>query len=174
MPFLNVSFIRDDEKINPTVFRKDTYNDLYLHWDSFSPISWKRGTLKSLISRAYMICSNQSLVEKELKHLKNAFHKKNGYPLWMINQVIETVKETINIETISANQLGTLEADNDKLNSLILPYAGPKGTNIIQSMNNNIKRILPNNLRTRITYTGRKFGSKFQIKDLTKNHMNMI
>ena len=116
-----------------------------------------------------MICSNQSLVEKELKHLKNTFHKKIGYPLWMINQVMERVKETINIEIISTNQLGTLEANNDKLNSLILPYGGPKGTNIIKSMNNNIKRILPNNVKTRITYNGRKLGSKFQIKDLTKN-----
>ena len=61
---------------NTTFFRKDTQNDVYLNWESFSPISWKRGTLKSLISRAYMLCSNQSLLEKELEHLKNAFHKK--------------------------------------------------------------------------------------------------
>ena len=27
-----------------------------------------------------MICSDQSLVEKELEHLKNTFHKKNGCP----------------------------------------------------------------------------------------------
>ena len=47
LPFLDVLSIRDDEKINSTVFRKDTYNDLYLHWNSFSPISWKRRTLKS-------------------------------------------------------------------------------------------------------------------------------
>ena len=167
-PVLDVLFIMDDEKINTTVFRKDPSNDLYLHWDSFSPISWKQGTLKSLISRAYMICSNQGLLEKELKHLKSTFHKKNLYPLWMINQVMETVKETINTETISTNQLGTLEANNDKLPSLILPYAGPKGKNI-KSMNNNIQRILPNNVKTRITYTGRKLGTKFQIKDLTEN-----
>ena len=58
----------------------------------------------------------------------------------MVNpsQVMETVKETINTETISTNQLGTLEANNDKLHSLILPNAGPKGKNIINSMNNNI------------------------------------
>ena len=37
-------------------------------------------------------------------------------------------------------------------------------------MNNNIQRILPNNVKTRITYTGRKLGTKYQIKDLTKNH----
>ena len=51
LPFLNILFIRDHEKVNTIVFRKDARNDLYLHWESFSPISWKRGTLKSLISR---------------------------------------------------------------------------------------------------------------------------
>ena len=116
-----------------------------------------------------MICSNQSLLEKELKYLKNTFHKKNDYPLWMINQAMETLKETINTETISTNQFGTLEANNDKLHSLILPYAGLKGKNIIKSMNNNMQRILLNNVKTRITYTDRKLGSKFQIKDRTKN-----
>ena len=62
-----------------------------------------------------MICSNQSLLEKELKYLKNAFRKKNGYPLWMINQVMETVKETTIVGNISTNQLDILEANNDKL-----------------------------------------------------------
>ena len=57
----------------------------------------------------------------------------------MINQVMETVKETTNIENISTKQLDILEANNDKLHPLILPYAGPKGNNIIKSMNNNIQ-----------------------------------
>ena len=100
-----------------------------------------------------------------------------SYPLWMINQVMETVKETINTETISPNQLGTIEANNDKfqslsfqmINSLILPYAGAKSKNMIKAMNNNIQRILPNNVKTRTTYTDRKLGTKFKIKDLTKN-----
>ena len=74
LPFLDVLFIRDGEKLNTTVYRKDTHNDLYLHWNSFTPISWKRGTLKSLISRAYMVCSNETLLAKELKHLEYVFH----------------------------------------------------------------------------------------------------
>ena len=50
-----------------------------------------------------------------------------------------------------------------------LNQCGLKGKNIIKSINNNIQRILPNNVKTRITYTGRKLGTKIQIKDLTKN-----
>ena len=79
------------------------------------------------------------------------------------------MKETIKTETFLTNQLSILEANNDKLHSLVLPYAGPKSKNIIKSMNNNIQRILTNNMKTRTTYTGRKRGTKFQIKDPTKN-----
>ena len=62
-----------------------------------------------------------------------------------------------------------LEANNDKLHSLILPHVCPKGNAFIKSMNNDIQRILPSNVKTRIIYTVRKLGTKFQIKDLTKN-----
>ena len=33
LSFLEVLFIRNFEKLNTTTFRKDTHNDLYLHWD---------------------------------------------------------------------------------------------------------------------------------------------
>ena len=36
-------------------------------------------------------------------------------------------------------------------------------------MNNNIQRILPNNGKTRITYTCIKLGTNIQIKGLIKN-----
>ena len=36
-------------------------------------------------------------------------------------------------------------------------------------MNYNIQRFLPSNMKTRTTYSGRELGTKFQIKDLTKN-----
>ena len=53
--------------------------------------------------------------------------------------------------------------------SLILPYAGPKGNSIIKAMNNSLKRILPDNVKTRVTYTGQKLSTKLQIKDKTKD-----
>ena len=54
-----------------------------------------------------------------------------------------------------------LEANNDKLHSLILPHVCRKGNAFIKSMNNDIQRILPRNVKTRITYTVRKLGTKF-------------
>ena len=51
----------------------------------------------------------------------------------------------------------------------MLPCAGPQVNNIIKYLNNNIGQILPNNVKTRIAYTGKNFDTKFQIKDLSKN-----
>ena len=35
-------------------------------------------------------------------------------------------------------------------------------------MNSSLKRFLPDNVKTRVTYTNQKLGTKFQIKDETK------
>ena len=153
LPFLDVVCIRDGEKLNSTVYRKDTYNYLYLQWDSFTPISWKRGTLKSLISRAYFVCSSETLLEKEPKHLKHVFHKINGYLWWVIDQ---SFQENVNKSKSSEYYPDTSEQPVEKIYSLILPYAGPKGNTIMKTMDNSLKRILPSNVKTRVPYTGQK------------------
>ena len=48
LPFLNVLLMQNDEDVTTTVYRKEISSNVYLHWDSFTPISWKRGTLKTL------------------------------------------------------------------------------------------------------------------------------
>ena len=96
LPLLDVLFITDGEKLNTNVYRKEAHNDQYLHWNSFTPISSEGGPLKSWISRTFMICSNETLLEKELKHLKHVFHKTNGYSWWGIDQVSPSIQGEIN------------------------------------------------------------------------------
>ena len=36
----------------------NTLKKICLHWNSFAPETWKRGTLRSIINKAYDICSN--------------------------------------------------------------------------------------------------------------------
>ena len=52
-----------------------------------------------------------------------------------------------------------------RVHSLLLPFAGSKGTTVIKNMNKTLKNLLPNNIKTRITYTGQKLNSRFQIRD---------
>ena len=40
---------------------------IYLNWNAFAPAIWKRGTLKTLIERPYMVCSTDQRLERERK-----------------------------------------------------------------------------------------------------------
>ena len=61
---------RTEKKIYTTVYRKATNNDVYLDWNAFAPISWKRGTLKRLIELAYLIFSTDELRNFKTERLK--------------------------------------------------------------------------------------------------------
>ena len=65
LPFLDMLLIRNYNDISTTVYRKESNSDVYLDCDSFTPSSWKRGTLQTLVETAYLICSTQSLLEKK-------------------------------------------------------------------------------------------------------------
>ena len=93
LPFLDALFIRNGTHLDTTVYRQDNHNDLYLHWDAFTPARWKCGTLRTLVNRAYLVCSNKELLHKELAYLKSVFLKKNGYPLSTVKQLIKEIEE---------------------------------------------------------------------------------
>ena len=65
---------------------------MYLHSQSSSPSTWNRGTLETLVSRAFKVCSNDQHLQNEIKQLKKVFRDINGYPNWIIEQTIEKVK----------------------------------------------------------------------------------
>ena len=58
-----------------------------------------------------------------------------------------------------------------KVHSLLLPFAGSKGTTILKNLNKTLKNVLRSNVKTRITYAGQKLNSRFQVKDkINKKH----
>ena len=77
--FLDVLVIRKNNDIETTVYRKPTNNNIYLNWNLFSPKSWKRGTLRTVNKRAYVICSTTDLLRKELDHILFVFRKYNNF-----------------------------------------------------------------------------------------------
>ena len=62
------------------------------------------------------------------------------------------------------NESVTLE----KQTLLVLPYQGKKGDHILKSFKKGMRKILLNNVKPRIAFTGRKVGTSFQIKDKTE------
>ena len=90
------------------------------------------------------------------------------YSWWVIDQVSTSiqVQEDINKSKSSEYYPDTSEQLVEKMHSLILPYAGP----FIKTMSNSLKHFLLDIVKTRVTYVGQKLGTKFQIKDKTKDH----
>ena len=124
---------RSGNQLTTTVYRKKTNNDIYLNWHAFAPASWKRGTLRTLVQRAYLVCSTEEYLKDELMHLKNVFHKKNNYPIYVINQVFKQVKEEYrkqNISNIENNEVNpvliSVNAD-EKHHQITIPYQDDKG-----------------------------------------------
>ena len=113
LPFLDVLLFRKGKKIYTTVYRKATNKDVYLNWDTFAPISWKRSTLKTLIERAYLICSAEELQNRELEQIENVFYENNSYPKYVIKQVLQKISEQHNNETNGAdNSNNNIDGDN--------------------------------------------------------------
>ena len=73
IPFLHTTVKPEaDGTLSITVYRKPTYTDQYLQWDSHHHPSAKFSVIHTLSHRAQTVCSNPELLHKEKAHLRNA------------------------------------------------------------------------------------------------------
>ena len=141
--FLDVLIMKKNNTIETTVYRKQTHNGVYLHWESFTPEVWKCGTLKTLLFRVHRICTNKELLEKEVKHLKHVFITINGFPPWVVSKVISRVEKDIFTTQINQSIVNP-ELSNVKQLRLILPYKGKKGEYTLRNVKGHITSLFQN------------------------------
>ena len=130
---------------------------------TLAPRTGKRGTLPTNLIRPDKICSTKELLQNELKQIEEEFIKINGYPKQVFHQVNEECKFLRNSDCYN-----NVTANNENISAthrLILPYKGEQGHKIISSLNNYVKRLLPQNHTSQHAYKSRKLGSGFEIKD---------
>ena len=159
--FLDVLLIRNNSLISTKVYRKNTNTDIYINWKSFALNNWKWGTLKTLVTRAFDICSTDEYLKQELEHILNVFHHRNICLLWVINKVIDNAEK---IPSVNEND----SSKNETIHRLMLPYQGDKGSNLLKLMKRYVNKLLPEHTKLEITFTGKKLNSCFSIKDKTK------
>ena len=78
LPFLDVLIDRSNG-FSTSVCRKPSFTGLFTNFDSFIPISYKRGLVYTLVNRYFKICSSYHLFHSELLNLKKLLLN-NGYP----------------------------------------------------------------------------------------------
>ena len=68
-------------KLETSVFRKAT-NTICIS------AGWNKGTLRNLIQRLILICSNQKLLKDKLDYPRDVFIETNVYPPYLANSII--------------------------------------------------------------------------------------
>jgi len=90
------------------------------------------------------VCSNQDLLKNELHHLKTVFRDINGYPTWLIKQVIEQVKQKqLELTSLPGPTTQSQSQQNEITLPIVLPYAGQKGTQLVNCLKRLITRNIP-------------------------------
>ena len=154
---MDILISRKRNDITTTVYRKSTCNDVYLNWNAFAPATWKRGTLKAFIERAYVICSTDQLLERELKYLEKVFHEKNNYPKYIVKQILDKAfeqKSRENATNTTLDEQNETEHPSEKKHMLVLPYQGEKGDFIIKSMKKRFRNLFPQCIVLKVVFTG--------------------
>ena len=79
MAFLDVRVNRlSDGSVSTSVYRKPSWSGLYTNFYSFVPVVYKINLVRSLVSRAFRICTADNL-DQEMKKV-HCFGEFNGYP----------------------------------------------------------------------------------------------
>ena len=78
LPFLDVTITKSCNSFNTSVYRKPSNSNLTISYFSFCSFNFKLNSIKSLLSRAYGICSNYDLLNREFEYIKQLFHM-NGF-----------------------------------------------------------------------------------------------
>ena len=61
--------------------------------------------------------------------------KKNGYPLWTIKQLMKEIeKSQTQKEVTQISMTEQVNPQEQRVNSLLLPFAGSKGTSIVKNL----------------------------------------
>ena len=65
----------NNNKLETGVYRKPTSSDICINWNAHTTTQFKIGTLRNLIKRAKLICSDEGLVKEGMKYATKVFHQ---------------------------------------------------------------------------------------------------
>ena len=110
IPFLDtIGKPEADGNLSITIYRKPTYTDQYLQWDSHQHLSAKFSVINILIHRAKTVCSNPELLHKEMDYLRKALTQCK-YPKLALDKVERRLNRPSSEVIDGANNQGTAGA----------------------------------------------------------------
>ena len=86
--FLDVSITRMKNKLVTSLYRKKTYSGVYMNYNNFVPLKYKKDLIHTLLIRAFNICADYNTFHNEVQYLKLIWQK-NSFPLFFIDSSIK-------------------------------------------------------------------------------------
>ena len=103
IPFLDTLIKNNGESVSTTIFCKKSIIGLFTNSLSFTQLSYKIVLAKTLIRRAFKVCSNWCLFDDEVNNIKK-YLEKNSYSKSFIERKIKTyLEKQFNIEPTKAS-----------------------------------------------------------------------
>lgn len=90
--FLDVNVKKGDNKLETSVNVKKTHSGDCINFRSIAPERYKIGVIKTMINRAYLICSTYQSLHQELERLQQLFTN-NKFPLDLVQKEINRYLE---------------------------------------------------------------------------------
>ena len=158
LSFLDTVITREGNSFSTSVFRKDTFTGLGMNFLSHVPTIFKINSVKTLITRAYDICSSYFLLDIEIKFLENYFID-NGYPKRVFNQVLN------NFLNFKFSPPPMKMTARKQVKYVKLPFVGELSYEIRRSLQSTFRKYFPQ-IKFQIVFTNRfTIGSLFKAKD---------
>ena len=138
LPFLDIQVTRQNGQFITSVFRKATFTGLGSNYLSFSPILYKLNSIRTLLNRAYNVCSSYSLFHVDVVFLINYFTE-NGFPEFVFTKILRTF---LNNKFQSQPVVATVKKD---VKYIKLPFLGQPNYSIKNKLQTLLKSCLPPN-----------------------------
>ena len=89
LPFLDVNILFSNGKFSTTVYRKPTFTGLFTNFESFIPITYKRGLINTLLFRYFNISSSYAIFHAQIEKFRQIMTK-NGYPEKFFDKIVRS------------------------------------------------------------------------------------
>lgn len=168
-PFLDVKVMKSGNSFLTSTYYKPTYTGLYTNWMSFTPRKYKINLVKTLLFRAWQICSTKELFEYDTRTIiKNLL--KNQYPRPLLEAIMKNFvnKMESEIPNVAAE---TYDVPKKEV-LLILPYLG----SMSESFERNITSLIHSafkQVKLRIVFrTTCRMANMFKFKDIIPKRLS--
>ena len=94
LPFLDTLVSREDNRFVTGVFRKKTFTGLGMNYFSNCPLIFKINSCKTLLFRAFNLCSNWTKFHEEVTFLKQYF-KCNCFPSILFDKIVRNFIDSV-------------------------------------------------------------------------------